>query len=302
VSTLEEAAHAALQEMQTLREHVGQASGACHEASGYVATLSERAHADLEALHHAVEELAKTVEQDSQHLIDEMTAAESALTSVVNDSHDAGGQGQQALQTEAHGFDELAQHVQGIGPQVSALAQSAETASRAALARAAEIADALHHAIDEAEQLLSVEFASAIADMGHELETTTTAILSLLNDRCPSILQESDQAFATKQEEIQHAMDRQWPEMAQHAEKVESYCVEKLGSLVEEATGEIENRAHAVQSELESLTLLAREKDGELAKLAQTLTAQQHRCVDGAKHAADAFQDVLGRWMLLGYR
>ena len=301
MSDLEEAVHVALQEVRSLRQRVGEASGGCHEASGYVAKLSERLAADAEALHLAVAELDKTVQAGEQHLSDEMVAAEPALTDIVNASHEAGNQGLQTLQAESTALDELAHHIQGIGPQVAALAETAEAASRAALARAEVVADALNQAMDDAEQLLSIEFASVIADMGRELDTTTTAILSLLNDLCPSILQEQEKDFQVKTDQARQAMDDLFPAMSGHADEVSAYCVEKVTTLADEDLDEIESQVRALDGELENATRLAAEKNAEIARAGQALAERQLANGEAATQVDGALQDVRGRWVLFGF-
>lgn len=303
VNDLEEAAHAALTNVRTLQERVLEARSGCEESSSRVANLSERFESDREVLRQAVSELDKSVEDASRQLSDDVVAAEEALTEIATASHQAGAEGQQALDIESSALEDLAQHLHGIDPQLTALAGTAAAASRAALERAAAIVESLSQVVDDAEQLL-FEFASALAEMGREVEDTATAAVSLLEDRCLASLQEKQKDFEAKTDAAREVIDRVFEDMRRHAGEVAAYGVETFGMLVGEESEEmkdIETQAQALESDLVNLTRVVVAKTAEIERAGEAVVDRQWTNDESAKALGQRLDEFRVRWALFGF-
>ena len=300
VNNLEEAAHAALTNIRALQERVVEARSGCEESSGRVANLSERLESDRDLLRQAVAELDETVEAASRQLSGDAVAAEEALTETATASQHAGAGGKQALDIESSALDDLAQHLHGIDPQLTGLAGTAAAASRAALERAAAIGESLSEVVADAEQLL-LEFASALAEMGREVENTVTVTASLIEDQCLASLQDKQRDFEAKTDAAREVIDRAFEDMRRHAGEVAAYGVEAFETLVGEEMEDIETRAQALEVDIVDLTRVVAAKTAEIERAGVAVVDRQSANDESAKALGQRLDESRALWATFGF-
>ena len=204
-------------------------------------------------------------------------------------------------ESESSALDDLAQHVQDIGPRIAALAEAAEAASRAALQRAAAIADELNQLVDDAEQLLTTDLGAALAEMMQEVETAAAEIRDVLDHRCPELLLQGETDFGAKMSEAEDLAKRVLAGMEYHADEVAGHAVEKLGQIVDQEMGAIEAESRTLEGELENLTALATEKTAELERAGESMTNEMRDNGADAKAAEQALEEIRARWITFGF-
>jgi DNA repair exonuclease SbcCD ATPase subunit len=295
------ATHAALLKVRVLRERLDDAEKHCEASTAQVSRLTEVVEQDRKALHDAMEELDTAAEEAAKLVTDDVTAAEAGVGDIAKAAHEAGIEGLQALDVESSALEAFGHHVQEIGPRVAALADAAEAASKAALARAAAIADELSQLVQTAEELLKTNLAAAVAEMLQHIETTEAEVAHVLREQCPQILLESEDHFGARMSEVQDLVDRVFPDLEKHADEVATYTVEKLEQLVDHTMDEVEANARTVEEAVNDLGGLATEKDGDIVRAGEATVKALHDDVQDAKAVEDAFADVRARWMTFGF-
>jgi hypothetical protein len=273
---------------------------ACEQSLAPLGKLADTLHDDQTALHEAVAELEKGVEESAKQLSDDVTAAEAAMSELAGAVKDAAAQAHHALDAEAGALKGLAEHLTLIDAQVDILATAAVDASQTALERANSVADALGNALEDAEGYLS-DFVAFLEEMKREVESAVVAAGSVTAHQCPKAMEEAAQDFAVKSGEIPVVLKTKFAELEKHAEEVAEYSLGQFREFVDEEKSSVEEKLQTVAIDLEELTRQAAQETSDIATAGGSLDADLRDNVKAAEDAEQALHRIRRRWALFGF-
>lgn len=307
---LEGAAHASLERVRALRARMEEGRLACDEALTRlhfrVGRVTEQLDSDRKDIGEAIDDLYEELEQASLGLSDHQAHLPAAMVRdvialVATASEQAGGDGKQVLMDEAEALRSAIDHLHDVEAQLARLVASVETASRDALRRAAALADALAEAVDEAEQLLSIEFASVLSELGPELEEAATATRAVLDVSCPQVLDEVEEDWNAKLSEVFDLLQATFRDMREHAGELAAYTVDRLAVVMEQEVDELATEARALEVALEDVSRLADKHEPEVDAAGRDLA----QALEANRASVGELEELLNgakvRWRPLGF-
>jgi len=301
MSKVEDAAAAAVAQVRPLHENLVEIERESLQATKYIESLHQRLAADRAALREAVADLVHGAQEVGQKLAHGAPAAGAAIQALGAACQDIASQAAPEVQTEAGRLDSTAAALDVIDPHVTELAGATEAAVKAALQHVTEIEQGLAHAIEAAEQLLSVQLASMLADARRELETATANLVYDLHQSCPANLTARDHTWETKLAEVHAVADKAFDSMERHTKEVTEYTGALVRHLADEQLDFVAQEAQTLHGNLDALGHELTEEKGKLELVTEMLYDSLKQTTDGAHAAEQKLAHVRGRWLLSGF-
>lgn len=315
-TNLEEAAHAAAQAVRVLAEGVQAAREQCGDSMAEVDAFSRCLESDRADLNRALGELEQTLDDLGQRVPQQARAAESALLTLAREAGALGppdalgtilsnvpgvlGSATEVLDAESSALGGLADRVRQVGSTLEPIAVAAESASRAALERAAAIEESLRQTIDEAEQLVSLQLASGLAEIADAVNARAAKVESFLSRACVALLEDKEEDWNEKRQAASAVLDKTRLDMKGHAEGLAREALEECADHVQEAANEGAARIAEIGKDLLELERAVTEGAGPVQQAASLASDLQ-----SAARAAHAAAEVVGttreRWCGYGF-
>lgn len=257
---LEQAAHAAVSMMTQLLSAVSSARSRCEEALATVGTLATQLDTDRAALHHALTAVEEQMTGLAGSLSATLTDVEPKVASMAHAAPSIGqpstsaapAAGQtvvQELDAEAAALEKMGEQLGGTGSELEALVGSAEAIAQAALTRADELEEALRALGDEAEQRVSLNYASYMSTTRESSVERTSQVQSLMDKACVALLEDRGREWETRRRACKEVLDDVFQDMETHADALVTEALEACAVRVAQALAELSGTVALVEDE-----------------------------------------------------
>jgi len=300
VSDLETAAHEAVTQVQPLLQALDEAQKECHEAIGHLHDLGARLTADRHALQDVVAALGQDAGETEQMLSDQAADATANLGRVADAVSAAMDEWDGVFGKEDAALLGGSRLLSELGARVKDLAETSESASRAALDWADAASQQLEEAVEAVEQLLSVGMATMVADWRRQVEVSVTRLVDFFEKDCEGLLNSRETDWKSKLPQLHEFMDHAFEGIATHDHEVASYAVEKWGQLMEAQLASTQKEAHTVNEALASLAQAAANCEGSVQVASDMIGEQQQHATENAARLERSLFEARGRWATFG--
>jgi hypothetical protein len=300
VSDLETAVHEAVTQVQPLLQALDEAQKECHEAIRYLHNLGERLTADRHALQDVVAALGHDADDTQQMLSNQTADATANLGRVAEAVGVAAGEWNEVFHKEDAALAGGSSLLSELGPRVKDLAETAESASHAALEWANAVSQQLEEAVEAVEQAVSVGLTTMVADWKHQVEVAVTRLVDYFDKDCEGLLNTREADWKSKVEQLHEFMDHAFEGIAPHDHEVASYTVEKWGQLMEVQLASTHKEAQTLNEALASLGQAAANFEGNLQATSDAIGERQQLAAESAARLEQGLFDARGRWGTFG--
>jgi hypothetical protein len=294
---LEQAAHAAVVMMRQLLEAVAAARSRCEEALANVGALATQLDADRDQLDGALKAMEQQMTDLAGSVSASLTDVEPKVASLAReadaigqpDPGAAGPTAAQVLDTEAEGLRDMARTLEGIGPELEPLVGAAEAAGQSALARAQDLEEALGTLKEDAEQCVSLRYASFVSSLRDSLEKKGDQVRTVVDGACIALLDDRKRLWDERYTACSDLLDRVFHDIETHTHALVTEALDACAGRVAQTLAELSGAVGLVEAGwLDLETSLA-----SAASCLDTTPPLPERLADVAQAAHDAGEGVV---------
>jgi hypothetical protein len=249
---LDEAAFEAVTMMRQLLAAVAEARSSCTQALADVTMLATQLDTDRSGLAQSLQATEQQLTDLGANVSSALSDAQPKLASVAAQALAIGQPdlasgtpapvvgltASQGLDAEGAALRQLAESVGGIGTELETIVSAAETSGQAALARAAAVEEALRVVMDEAEQLVSIRYASYLSGLRDAAAARAVRMEPLLEQACVALLDDRQLEWDEKLRTCRELLDRLFDDMETHADALVAEALEGCAGRVAQAMGD----------------------------------------------------------------
>src|SRR4029453_15149913 len=283
---LDVAAREAVTKVQPFVQALAEAESDCHAAAEHVEALRKLLEEDEKALEEAVTALSREADQVEKETSSDAHGATASIGYLVLAFRQAGTNGTADLDAETGVLENARTLLTELAERVEELAAAAEAAAQAALDETALVVHELDEMVTAAENLVSADFVSFVADIEDRLEKFSGAMVTFLSETCKDHLDERAVEFIQKLMEARQFVNESLAHVEAQAVEVMDYTEGMWTHRMDVELTEVETDVGTLLQELNGLAQAAVKHDDDLkaaAEVVEERLRQAARAASGAQ-------------------
>jgi hypothetical protein len=125
--------------------------------------------------------------------------------------------------------------VEGVGSELEAVVSAAEAAGQAAMARADDLEEALRGLMDEAEQRVSINYASFLSELRESSVERAGQVRGLLERACVALLEDRERSWEEKRRACDDLLERVFHDVETHTDALVTEALDACAGRVAQA-------------------------------------------------------------------